>query len=418
MSAIKYIRQNKEWIFSGIGSTVFVVLYEISKEKGFQNIIGPIAVGTVLVFISNIIFQLIGFLKRKDFYVYLKSIVREFLDLIQGDRKTYVKTKYKYNSFDLHEEYYNLSELLNDFVCYNQGKIASYSFELSELHKMVKNELNSDNHDLNKLKEYCINLMNYSIDKFKSEVKYNYNEYVVRYFKNRGEHIPRMTVKAVSKNYGLIDLFRLHKRYFTNYNATENKGIGHIFSTGKYFLCNNIPLAAYNGGYYNARLKNIEVVKYINYLKAHDLDENKAKHDSTAKKLWMDCWVNKGIKDDKREVKIDLTPEECYKSTLIIPITLINNEISDHLRSHFEIPKEELSQSEIARSIYAFLCFDNQNVNYFIEDIDVKIGYLFADILSLYLFDCLKYMKYSKTFKMAIEILPNLRKGHPYLVNL
>jgi len=92
MSAIKYIRQNKEWIFSGIGSTVFVVLYEISKEKGFQNIIGPIAVGTVLVFISNIIFQLIGFLKRKDFYVYLKSIVREFLDLIQGDRKTYVIT--------------------------------------------------------------------------------------------------------------------------------------------------------------------------------------------------------------------------------------------------------------------------------------------------------------------------------------
>lgn len=414
MSAIKYIKQNKEWIFSGIGSTVAVVLYEIFKENGFQNIIGPIALGTVLIFISIIAFQVIGFLKRKDFYFYVKSIAREFLDIIQGDRKTYVKSKYKYNSFDIHQEYHDLSELLKEFVCYNQGKFASYSFELGELHKIIKNELNSEKPDLSKLKENCIKLLNYSIDQFKSEVKYNYNEYIMRYFKNRAEYMPRMTVKACN-NKQSIDLFRLHKRYFTNYESNENRGFQRIFSTGKYFLCNNIPLETAKGDYYNPRLKSIKVVSYINYMKEHSLNEHKAKHDNTAKKLWMDCWVNEGIEDDKREVRIDPTHEECYKSTLIIPITLINSEISNNLRAHFDIPKVELSQDEIARSIYAFLCFDHQDISYFIKDIDVKIGYLFADILSLYLLDCLRYTKYSKnTFRKAIEKFPELQEKFPF----
>ena len=55
---------------------------------------------------------------------------------------------------------------------------------------------------------------------------------------------------------------------------------------------------------------------------------------------------------------------------------------------------------------------NHQTIDYFNEDIDTKIGYIFADILSLYLIANLNYTLYSRTYKDAaskiVEVEPDL----------
>lgn len=81
-------------------------------------------------------------------------------------------------------------------------------------------------------------------------------------------------------------------------------------------------------------------------------------------------------------------------------MTLLGNTLVPEFKTKFKI--EEI-ESKNDRAIYGFLCFDNHKSNYFIEDIDVSIGYIFADILSLYLIERLRYTKYSETFNIALK---------------
>jgi hypothetical protein len=51
------------------------------------------------------------------------------------------------------------------------------------------------------------------------------------------------------------------------------------------------------------------------------------------------------------------------------------------------------------------LCFDHPKENYFDEDKDVSVGYVFADILSLYVFVRLIYTEMSKTYGKVEEFM-------------
>lgn len=80
-----------------------------------------------------------------------------------------------------------------------------------------------------------------------------------------------------------------------------------------------------------------------------------------------------------------------YKSTLIVPMTLWNNDLSEEF-------KELVNLDNVDRTIFGFLCFDHVDADYFDEENDVALGYVFADILSMYIFARLIYMESSKTF--------------------
>ena len=53
---------------------------------------------------------------------------------------------------------------------------------------------------------------------------------------------------------------------------------------------------------------------------------------------------------------------------------------------------------EVDRTIFGFLCFDHVDENYFDQENDVSVGYVFADLLSMYVFTRLIYMEISKTY--------------------
>ena len=56
------------------------------------------------------------------------------------------------------------------------------------------------------------------------------------------------------------------------------------------------------------------------------------------------------------------------------------------------------------RVIFGFLCFDHIDSNYFIENEDVSLGYVFADVLSVYFVSRMMYTSMSDTFKSIESI--------------
>ena len=103
---------------------------------------------------------------------------------------------------------------------------------------------------------------------------------------------------------------------------------------------------------------------------------------------WSTYW-DKGMAADK---------ENCYRSTLIVPMTLVNNRLKYQFLQELRIPDTE-------RAIFGFLCFDHWEPSYFIEPDDVDFGYFLADILSLYQVVALGFTTASQTYSQAQQRL-------------
>ena len=79
-------------------------------------------------------------------------------------------------------------------------------------------------------------------------------------------------------------------------------------------------------------------------------------------------------------------------------MTLWNNQISDEFRKAVRI-------GNIGRTIFGYLCIDHADAGYFNENVDSRIGYAIADLLSMYLFSRMIYIEVSKTYERAQEIV-------------
>ena len=192
----------------------------------------------------------------------------------------------------------------------------------------------------------------------------------------------------------MIGLFREQiVGYNSDCSVHENKGFNHVRENGRYYLCQNIPRETQKGEYYNPRLlkqavdnykpKN-RIVRHMKSRKNNFIDED-----------WLNCW---------RLIESDGGPpvkphyRSCYKSTLIIPITLWNNKLNKHFLSKFNFP-------EVNRTIFGYLCFDHIETNFFNPVFDVDIGYIFADILSLYLLIRFVFVDQSATYSAVRQYL-------------
>lgn len=282
---------------------------------------------------------------------------------------------------------YNMSlELINiikNGVCLNQGEISQYSYLSSILHRNLKEEFNSEHISKENISNALEALINYLNRNFNRVSEENFN-ILHKYFKKRSPLKPRICVKA---NYGknIIELFRDSAvDYIAEYPIETNTGFEYVHNNGTYYLCNNIPEQAKSGRYKNPRLNHDMVKTY------QPKFFNKLKNDGNIDKNWISCW------DHSNPQKPSLY--SAYKSTLIIPLTLKNNQLSD-------IYKKLTNIGNIDRTIFGFLCFDHIESNYFKESLDVEIGYIFADLLSLFLIQRLNYTSSSNTFINAIKYL-------------
>lgn len=60
---------------------------------------------------------------------------------------------------------------------------------------------------------------------------------------------------------------------------------------------------------------------------------------------------------------------------------------------------------EVDRTIFGYLCLDHISTNYFNPIFDIDSGYIYADILSLYLFVRFVFVNQSETYQKVVMLL-------------
>ena len=303
----------------------------------------------------------------------------------------------------------DILEKLREITCYNQGKLAIYTFQANEKHKSLKNKLreieNSGNpvseNNLEELRSCLNNLSNYLDREFRIVSENNF-QYLTKFFTNRHHRDKRIRVcvKAVQADQ-IITLAR--DTYYglpqEPFPIEDNAAFSTAIETGRFYLCNNIPESISKGNYRSFRIyedaarsfyKKCKLTKNLRYRYSQEFDTD-----------WQNCW---------RRVEIDGSeklppPETCYKSTLIIPMTLLSDPsyMSSEFRQHFNV------NSNTQKMVFGFLGLDHPNINFFNKKGDIDIGYIIADILSLYLIQRLSYISYSRVYNDSEFVINNSR---------
>jgi len=269
-------------------------------------------------------------------------------------------------------------KLLQELTCYNQTSFLDFNTISSELHKKIKAEIIRDNINNEKLNETFKEFNDFISSNIDKILKHNIN-FLEKYYSHQksGKTLPRISVRIL-KGEQLISIEdEDNKNRFTESIKALKTDTGLKFATthGTYYLCNDIPQASVMGEYYNQSLIREKAIKFkpsfftLFFKKKYD-------------EKWCQCWKD----------------EYCYKSTLIIPMTLMNNNMSDEFRKHFAI-------KDVGRSIWGYICLDHPETNYFEESMDVSIGYIFADIISLYLVTIFLFTEGSQSYHKAKNYL-------------
>lgn len=286
----------------------------------------------------------------------------------------------------------NISGTIRDFMCMHQGEFVQYAFLASEYHREFKEEYNEKTPNQEKIGLAKDKLLSHLNENFASAVQDSF-EHMQKYFNGRHIKSPRICLKA---NYDpknekkIITLFR-EKHKSVGYNSDcavgENTGFLSVKENGRYYICQDICADAQKGNYKNPRLLKNAVDIYIEpgWLgKKKSIKSNGFFKDDA----WQNCWAPNFSEG------VSVTPDyrDCYKSTLIIPLTLRNNSLKKTFIEAFNM-------EDVDRTIFGYLCFDHIEKNYFDRMLDVDFGYIFADILSLYLIARFTYTIRSRTFK-------------------
>lgn len=372
------------WVFSGIGIFILNLLREggisvraVAISALFGLIVAGIVAGIVLSW-------------QRGFFSFLNYKLRETLKYFSAPKKLFTPPAVQYDCFKFYEYHSNTLRCLNKFICDNQGMLADFSYSVAERHKLVKNQIQASNPNPALIKKYSNELRDYINNKLTTTIFPMNHALMMSYFNARSAYLPRIVIKA-QKGGKIIDLYRDAPEYSSPQEIGESSGSDHVLNKGKWFVCNDIPAAIKDEMYKNPRIDCVKVRRHLGNHGSFQSDTD-----------WIDCWYeNENL---KTMVRSKPSPESCYKSTLIIPMTLLRNKFSEQFRKHFQIPTLN-DEDELSRAIYGLLCFDHQHANYFEQELDEKAGYIFADVISLYLINELMFTSYSQTYQRAIKIV-------------
>jgi hypothetical protein len=287
----------------------------------------------------------------------------------------------------------NLSKIINKSICYNQKKLSQFCFLASEKHKLIKEELNKEEKDVSLLREYYDNLNSFLESQTSETLKANF-DFIKKYFSNRSDIQPRCCIKVFDEDKNIFTLARCSDTYPSvkdPYPKEANSAFKVISDGEEYFCCNTIPTDFHTGDYKNSQINSVE-----NYIKLKQQTKRKISRDENEDIEWRDCW-QKVKSSDGSLVHRDI--KACYKSTLVIPLSLTRENLDQKFMQHFYIDPNE------TRIFFGFLCLDHLHEKFFIEEIDSRIGFIFADILSLYFIATLTYKDYSSSHRIASEML-------------
>jgi hypothetical protein len=268
---------------------------------------------------------------------------------------------------------------LREFICLNQKELIKYEYIVSQNHKDLRKYLEREIIDKEKLDQLIQNLIDVAYQDLIRILKKN-TVLINQLFKSIGiSKNPRITIKTLEDG-SVLDLFRSHtKASLKTSEIDSNTGFSKIMSSSKImsFLSNDLEQDFINNEYKNPRL-----------------DESLREKLENGSISWEKCW--KPIIYDNTEKTY------CYRSTLIIPMAIRISESDNKL--FINKFSTESTNSENIRTVWGFLCFDYDDKNIFLDkEDDIKdIGYIIADILSLYLMFFYDHISGSDTFNKAL----------------
>lgn len=299
------------------------------------------------------------------------------------------------------------SSFMREVICYNQGDYIQYNFLAGESHKTLKDASRESPPNVQKLRELCVQLEEF-LNKRLYGVSLQNFRFIKAYFRGRDSKEPRICIKGHHKEGAtdhVVQLIRDKKvSYLSDYPLKDNSGFLFVKNHGRYFKCDDIPKSIVTDGYHNARIDtNLACAYYeqTNVASARPNDNHASQFDTS----WVKCWKSPQSGSDP------IDPASCYKSTVIIPMTLWNNKLAQSFLKRLGEKQEEDIDTK-ARTIFGYLCFDHVEKNYFNNDVDIDIGYIFADIISLYMITRIMYTELSTTHSKVRQLLTRCDNEH------
>lgn len=234
------------------------------------------------------------------------------------------------------------SAILNEIVCYNQGAYIQYSYQAGELHKRFKEKVLKGKDATSERNELQSHLQN----GLRKVIVENCKKAVVLYssFKGR-DRLPQVRVGLKVHEYDeknkeqYISTLWGSPPYLDKNKCTvqSNSASRHIHTHGIWYHGYNIPSMMLAEDYSNSRIDVSRVLQYMSWkrrLVRLLALPYKFFTDSCDDVEWRKCWTanNKDIPDFRT----------CYKSTLVIPLTLKRNSLD---QSFIDIVKEKGSRT-------------------------------------------------------------------------
>jgi hypothetical protein len=291
---------------------------------------------------------------------------------------------------------------MREITAFNHTALIQYSFLAAEKHKLLRELLDEDGADLQKISQRTSDLMAFLNAEFYGIVERNF-DFLHEYFSRRGGVAPRICLKGnfrMNDSESVISIFRdAAVDYNSNTDIRNNTAFFSIWLKGRYYLENNLPAATLKGEYKNPRLDTDMIRK--------EFDEDRSSA-SRLNRSWDSFWKDYRPTEDRRSF---------YRSTLVVPLTIGSGDLTEAFEDTLA---RKIGSQKPERAILGFLCLDNYEAGYFDEERDVQVAHSIADILSVYVFNRVMYTDASKTFRNVRSMLreKDLNKARDVLSKL
>jgi hypothetical protein len=273
--------------------------------------------------------------------------------------------------------------LLRQALNLHKSSLADYNFTSSNAHKRLRRALEKQSSA--EIIEKEIEALETHLYKAFGNAFNSQMYYLFKILCERSSLKPRACVKVISGPDHITTLYRYPQEFEVGWETigyNDNTGFIQVLNGAEYFLCNDIPQSVFDGHYKSSRIDNDMVQKYFaetsNYFRP-DYDEK-----------WISCWKNLSTEHQNGK--------SYYKSTLVIPMMIETESLSDVFVKHLKVGERSVN------AILGFLCLDHPCVNFFKKEIDVDLCAIFADTLSLFLFQQLNNTLLSRNYNKAIKI--------------
>lgn len=290
----------------------------------------------------------------------------------------------------------DLAESIREIVCYNQGEIIQFQFLASEYHRELKefmreNPLPLSDASVRELYERWQRLDDFLNNTLAKVVFQNFERLDAHFRKRSEDSRPHYSLfmPCDSDGQAFIGLFRWPRdsepspRKLTRKIVDKNTGFSQVMNSGRHYFANDLPQKVAAGHYDNERIRQDRAMELVREGGVAALS-----------KRWREVWIDAQGGTEQRG-------ERCYRSTYIVPITLVNNELSDDFRSRFRI-------KDLNKLIFGYLCFDSVEEGFFYESDDVNVGYAVADLLSLFIVYRYVFSDLSRAFIQASQLTQHL----------